>query len=150
MKVHRAIAALVEVTDDLQIIGYASNGHEAVTLCDELKPDVVLMDVLMPVMDGIEATRTILNRHPTIKIIALSSFIDDDNVRNMLKAGAAGFLLKNAPLDDLPRTIIEVLGNMKAVQARDLIASYLMHLNQHVRKRAHNAFKKLSAISGDS
>lgn len=114
MKVHRAIAALVEVTDDLQIIGYASNGQEAVMLCDELKPDVVLMDVLMPVMDGIEATHTILSRHPTIKIIALSSFTDDDN---MLKAGAAGFLLKNAPIDDLPRTIRTTISGISVISS---------------------------------
>ena len=114
MKVHPAIAALVEVTDDLQIIGYASNGQEAVMLCDELKPDVVLMDVLMPVMDGIEATHTILSRHPTIKIIALSSFTDDDN---MLKAGAAGFLLKNAPIDDLPRTIRTTISGISVISS---------------------------------
>jgi two-component system, NarL family, response regulator LiaR len=117
MKVHRAIAALVEVTDDLQVIGYASNGQEAVMLCDELRPDVILMDVLMPVMDGIEATRLILNSHPHIKVIALSSFVDDDNVRNMLKAGAVGFLLKNAPLDDLPRTIRTTIGGMSVISS---------------------------------
>lgn len=117
MKVHRAMAALLGTTDDLQLIGYASNGQEAVTLCDELQPDVVLMDVLMPIMDGIEATHLILHKHPEIKIIALSSFVDDDNVRSMLKAGAIGFLLKNAPIHDLPQTIRTVVSGISVISS---------------------------------
>jgi NarL family two-component system response regulator LiaR len=117
LKIHRAISALIEVTDDLKIVGYASNGLEAVALCDELRPDAVLMDILMPHMDGIAATQIILSRHPEIKIIALSSFVDDDNVRNMLKAGAAGFLLKTAPLDDLPRTIRTTIGGISVISS---------------------------------
>jgi two-component system, NarL family, response regulator LiaR len=117
LKIHRAISALIEVTDDIEIIGYASNGQEAVALCDELRPDAVLMDILMPIMDGIEATRIILNRNPSIRVIALSSYIDDNNVRDILKAGAAGFLLKTAPLDDLPRTIRTTISGMSVISS---------------------------------
>lgn len=117
VKIHRAISALIEVTDDMQIVGYASNGQEALTVCEEQQPDVILMDILMPVMDGIEATRRILSQYPTIKVIALSSFVDDDNVREMLKAGASGFLLKNVPLDDLPRTIRTTISGISVISS---------------------------------
>lgn len=105
IKVHRAIAAAVDVWDDLELVGQGSNGIEAIQLCEEHMPDVVLMDVVMPGMDGIEATRAITERFRQIKVLALSSFQDEESVRSMLDAGAVGYLLKNSSIDDLAQTI---------------------------------------------
>jgi two-component system, NarL family, response regulator LiaR len=106
-KIHRAITALVDVFDDLVLVGHASTGEEAIQLCRDLNPppDVVIMDVIMPGMGGIEATRQILQGNPQLKILALSSFQDEDSVRGMLQAGAIGYVLKNSSIDDLANTI---------------------------------------------
>jgi NarL family two-component system response regulator LiaR len=105
IKVHRAIAAAIDVWDDLELVGQGSNGTEAIQLCEDHLPDVVLMDVIMPEMDGIDATRAISERFPQVKVLALSSFQDEDSVRAMLEAGAVGYLLKNSSIDDLAQTI---------------------------------------------
>jgi NarL family two-component system response regulator LiaR len=103
--VHRGIAAIIEVFDDLELVAQGSNGKEAVQLCDEHQPDIVLMDVIMPVMNGIEATKIIHGKYPDIKILALSSFQDQESVRAMIDAGAIGYVLKNSSIDDLAHTI---------------------------------------------
>ncbi|HET7616190.1 MAG TPA: response regulator transcription factor [Bacillales bacterium] len=90
---------------DMKIIGEASNGREAVELCDRLSPDVVLMDLMMPEMDGIAATKAIKASHPDIKIIVLTSFSDQDHVVPALRAGAEGYQLKDIEPDELVRTI---------------------------------------------
>ncbi|MBK9125854.1 MAG: response regulator transcription factor [Chloroflexi bacterium] len=104
-RVHQGLEALEDVFDDLTIVGHASNGGEAIELVAQLRPDVVLMDVIMPVMDGIEATQRIHSRFPSIKVLALSSFQDTESVKAMIKAGAVGYVLKNATIDDLAHTI---------------------------------------------
>lgn len=103
--VHRALAEMISFVPDLDLVAQASNGQEAVTLCREHIPDVVMMDVVMPIMDGVEATRQILQTNPGIKIIALSSFQDNDSVNAMLKNGASGYVLKNASVDELENII---------------------------------------------
>lgn len=105
IKVHQGIAAIIDAFDDLEIVGHASNGQEALSLIYEQQPDLVLMDVIMPLMNGIEATRRIRATQPHIKVLALSSFQDADSVREMLNAGAVGYILKNASIDDLVHTI---------------------------------------------
>lgn len=105
IKVHRAIVAAIDLWDDLDLVGQASNGQEALELCAELQPDLVLMDVIMPVMDGIEATQALTERFPDIKVLALSSFQDEDSVRAMMEAGAIGYLLKSSSIHDLAQTI---------------------------------------------
>ena len=105
IKVHQGIAAIIDAFDDLEIVGHASNGQEAISLVYEQQPDLVLMDVVMPVMNGIEATKRIHDTQPHIKILALSSFQDTDSVRQMLNAGAVGYVLKNASIDDLVHTV---------------------------------------------
>ena len=105
IKVHQGIAAITDAFDDLEIVGHASNGQEAISLVNEQMPDLVLMDVIMPVMNGIEATRRIHALRPDIKVLALSSFQDADSVREMMNAGAVGYVLKNASIDDLVHTI---------------------------------------------
>ena len=104
--VRRGLSLFFEAFDDLKLVAEASNGVQAVELCDEILPDVILMDLMMPEMDGIAATRIIRQRHPNIQVIALTSVQDDSSVRQMLDAGALGYLLKNASVDELANTII--------------------------------------------
>jgi len=99
--VRKGLTALIRGFADLELVGQASNGVEAVGLCDKVKPDVVLMDLVMPDMDGIEATEIILSRHPEVSVLALTSFRDEDLIDAMLEAGAVGYLLKDASLDEL-------------------------------------------------
>jgi len=87
---------LLKKQDEIKLIGEASNGQELVNITGKLLPDVVLTDIRMPVMDGIEATKIITERHPQIFVIALSMFNDDNLVIDMMEAGAKGYLLKNA------------------------------------------------------
>lgn len=93
--VREGIQSLMEDIDDILVIGEARNGREGVDLVDRLNPDVVLMDLMMPEMDGLEATQKIIERHPHIRVLVLTSFITDDKVFPAIKAGAQGYLLKD-------------------------------------------------------
>jgi two-component system, NarL family, response regulator LiaR len=112
--VHQALAEMISFVEDFELVAQGSNGQEAVVLCQEYVPDVVLMDVVMPGMDGIQATRRILAENPMIKILALSSFQDDVSVNSMLKSGAVGYVLKNTPVDEL-ESIIRTVNEGKSV-----------------------------------
>src|SRR5574342_817558 len=85
--VRSGLATFLRAYDDLELVGEARNGLEALTLCRHKKPDVILMDLMMPEMDGIAATRAILQDHPEIKIIAMTSFEDEELVQGVLAAG---------------------------------------------------------------
>ncbi|WP_331766465.1 response regulator transcription factor [Embleya sp. NBC_00896] len=91
---------LIDATPDLEIVGEAGTGAHAVDLVRELRPDVVVMDIRMPGMDGIEATRLITADSATARVVMLTTFDDDDNVYASLRAGASGFLVKDMALDD--------------------------------------------------
>lgn len=103
--VHQALAEMISFVDDFELVAQGSNGNEAVALCREFQPDVVLMDVVMPELDGVEATRQILEHNPNIKVLALSSFQDSDSVNSMLKNGASGYILKHASIDEIEYVI---------------------------------------------
>jgi len=99
--VRAGLATLVGTTDDLLIVGEAPGGEQAVTMAGDLEPDVVLMDLSMPGMDGVEATRLILDAHPQIRVVVLTSFADEERVADALAAGAVGYLLKDSDPRDL-------------------------------------------------
>ncbi|MDQ0484272.1 response regulator [Guptibacillus hwajinpoensis] len=103
--VRKGLKAYLLTEPDLFITGEASNGKEAVTVANELKPDVILMDLIMPEMTGIEATREIMANHPSIKIIIITSFYDDEQVFPAIEAGAFSYLLKTASADEIISTI---------------------------------------------
>jgi NarL family two-component system response regulator LiaR len=103
--VRSGLGAFLMVSDDLELVGEASSGEEALGLCEQLKPDVVLMDLVMPGMDGATATRLIRNRFPEIQVVALTSFKEQDLVQGVLEAGAIGYLLKNVTADELADAI---------------------------------------------
>jgi len=90
---------------DIELVGEASNGNEAVTMCDALHPDVVLMDLVMPEMDGVAATTAIVQSHPEIRVIALTSFNEDQLIYAALKVGIVGYLLKDCTADELVNAI---------------------------------------------
>src|ERR1039458_2163420 len=108
--VRRGVMAYLELIEDVVVIGEASDGRQALDRIAELEPaddvpDVVLMDVKMPVMDGITATREIKSRWPEIEVVAMTSFVEEAMVRDALDAGAAGYLLKYADADGVARAI---------------------------------------------
>jgi DNA-binding NarL/FixJ family response regulator len=99
--VRRGLRGFFELLDDIEVVGEAEDGSQAVELVAALHPDVVLMDLLMPVMDGIAATAEIKARHPDVEVVALTSFIEEERVTAALEAGATGYLLKDADADDV-------------------------------------------------
>lgn len=103
--VRSGLATFLKAYDDLKLVGEARNGLEAVKLCRKEAPDVILMDLMMPEMDGIAATRAILEDCPDIKIIAMTSFEEEELVQGVLAAGAIGYLLKNVTSDELAKAI---------------------------------------------
>ncbi|RPI86301.1 MAG: DNA-binding response regulator [Chloroflexi bacterium] len=106
--VRKGIRALLATEKDIEIVGEAANGAQAAELAHSLKPDVILMDLVMPVMDGIEATRQIAQREPKSKILVLTSFAADDKVFPAIKAGALGYLLKDSGPEALISAIHDV------------------------------------------
>jgi len=103
--VRSGLAAFLTAFDDLELVAEAGGGEEAVRLCDEAKPDVVLMDLVMPGMNGAASTKAIREKCPHIQVIALTSFKEKDLVESALKAGAIGYLLKNVSADELADAI---------------------------------------------
>jgi NarL family two-component system response regulator LiaR len=103
--VRRGLEAFLLAYDDLELAGEASNGEEAIDRCAALSPDVVLMDLRMPEVDGIAATRAIRERLPDVQVIALTGFLEGELVHDALQAGAIGFLLKDASPDQLAEAI---------------------------------------------
>jgi len=103
------LRALLRMVPGLELVGEAADGDEAVTMADRLRPDVVLMDVDMPGRNGIEATRAIRDRHPSIGILMLTMFEDDDSIFSAMRAGAQGYLLKEASGEELARAVEAVV-----------------------------------------
>ena len=135
--VRRGLATILRVKADLELVGEASSGKEAVQICEQAQPDVILMDLVMPEMGGAEATRLIREQCPEVQVIALTSFQEKELVREALQAGAIGYLLKNVSADDLAAAIREAhagrstlapeaiqaliqVGEREAVQDQDL------------------------------
>jgi NarL family two-component system response regulator LiaR len=103
--VRRGLATFLKVFDDLQLAGEAENGTDAIQRCAEIRPDVVLMDMVMPGMDGVGATRAICQKYPQVQVIALTSFKEGELIKDALEAGAIGYLLKDVSADELARAI---------------------------------------------
>jgi NarL family two-component system response regulator LiaR len=103
--VRKGLATMLKVFDDLQLAGEAESGEAAIGLCAEVLPDVILMDMSLPMMDGATATRAIRKQFPQIQIIALTSFKEGKVIQHALEAGAIGYLLKDISADDLVSAI---------------------------------------------
>src|SRR4026207_1319995 len=105
MMVRKGLATLFTVYDDLELAGEADSGEAAIQMCAEVLPDVILMDMHMPGMDGASAKRAIRRQVPQVQVIALTSFKEGDLIKDALAAGAIGYLLKDVSADDLVRAI---------------------------------------------
>jgi NarL family two-component system response regulator LiaR len=108
--VRRGLRTFLELQDEIEVVGEAEDGDEAVAAVEELAPDVVLMDLMMPRADGIEAIRQVRERRPATRVIALTSFLDDDKLFPAVRAGAAGYLLKDVQPQELVSAIRTVHG----------------------------------------
>ncbi len=103
--VRRGLAFFLDSLPDIQLVAEAATGTEAIQQCATIQPDVILMDLMMPKMNGIEATRIIKEQHPDIQIVALTSYADESHVRDILQAGAIGYLLKDTTIHELDNAI---------------------------------------------
>jgi two-component system, NarL family, response regulator LiaR len=108
--VRQGLRTFLELQDDVEVVADAADGDEAVAAALEHRPDVVLMDIVMPQTDGVEAIRRILHEQPSTRVIALTSFLDDDKVFPAVRAGAAGYLLKDVEPPELVKAIRTVYG----------------------------------------
>lgn len=102
------VKLIIDQTEDMEIVGQACDGHEGIELARKLEPDVVLMDISMPGLNGIDATKEIVRENPDIKVLALSAYCNRRFVRDMLKAGVSGYALKDAMADELVYAIKSV------------------------------------------
>ena len=103
--VREGLRAFLELQDGIEVAGEAADGEDAIAVAERLDPDVVLMDLVMPRLDGLGAMRELRERVPRARVIVLTSFLDDDKLLPALRAGAAGYLLKNAPPPELARAV---------------------------------------------
>ena len=99
------IASLLDIQNGIEVVGTATNGHEALERAQDLQPDVILMDLRMPVMDGVAATKQIRGQLPNCKVLMLTTFDDEEYIIDALRAGASGYLLKDIPAQDLAKAI---------------------------------------------
>jgi NarL family two-component system response regulator LiaR len=123
--VRKGIRALLATEPDIEVVGEAENGREAVTEAERLQPDVILMDLVMPEVDGIEAIRRITGRQPEARILVLTSFAADDKVFPAIKAGALGYLLKDSGPEELVQAIHQVYRGESSLHPT--IARKLLH-----------------------
>jgi DNA-binding NarL/FixJ family response regulator len=106
--VRESLGTLLGLLEGIELVATASDGEEAIALCDVHQPDVVLMDLRMPRLDGIEATGRLRERHPDVRVIALTTYADDESVLGVLRAGARGYLTKDASGQDIRSAILTV------------------------------------------
>ncbi|UUZ90340.1 response regulator transcription factor [Paenibacillus sp. P25] len=119
------LAAVLSTEEDIEVVGEASGGQEGIRLAQEYKPDVVLMDLVMEGMDGIETTRRLLQLHPDCKVIVLTSFIDDEKIYPVIEAGAFSYLLKTSRAGEIAQAIRSAVKGQSVLESQ--VASKLMN-----------------------
>jgi NarL family two-component system response regulator LiaR len=140
--VRKGLRAYLQNQPDIQVVGEARNGREAVECCERLKPEVVLMDLIMPELGGVAAIRLIHQRWPELQVLALTSFQEKELVQDALQAGAIGYLLKNVSGDELARAIRSAWAGRptlapEAVQALIQADPERDHLGEDLTRREH-------------
>ncbi|RKN66041.1 response regulator [Paenibacillus ginsengarvi] len=120
---------LLKTTDDLEVVGEAVSGEEALALVEQLKPDLVLMDIRMPGMNGIEATRVIKEKYPATEVLILTMFRDDQSVFTAMRVGAKGYILKDSDEEELLQSI-RMVGNGRAVFSSDIAGRMMNYFSE--------------------
>lgn len=146
--IRRAMARLLSLEDDIEVVGEAADGIEALQQVRAWRPQVILMDIEMPRLDGIEATRKILGEHPACRIIMLTTFDDEELVFRAIQAGAAGYLLKDASEPEIVETIRGALRNESSLSpaiARKVLEEMRRLLPAPTESAPKSEFKSLSA-----
>ncbi|MEX0722177.1 MAG: response regulator transcription factor [Balneolaceae bacterium] len=136
--VRDGVKSLIEDEPGYEIVGEAANGKEAVELCNNNKVDVVIMDITMPEMDGIEATEIIKKSHPDTKILALTMLIEDQHIRKMIKAGASGYILKSSGKHELLEAI-DAINNDKHYFSEGATHAILQEMVNPVVKKSNSS-----------
>jgi DNA-binding NarL/FixJ family response regulator len=113
--VREGLAMLLGLLPDVEVVGTAADGEEVLALAAELRPDVILMDLRMPRMDGVEATRRLRERDPAVKVVVLTTYADDRSVLDALRAGALGYLTKDASAAEIQQALHRVAGGQAAL-----------------------------------
>jgi NarL family two-component system response regulator LiaR len=134
--VRHGIKTVFEAYDDILLVAEAENGKEAIEMYEKCLPDIVLMDMMMPVLDGSEATSLLIKRWPDAKIIALTSFNDNDLIKNSLKAGAVSYLLKDVSGAKLVKTIKDVYKGkfaLSSLATRVLLSELREKANENIK-----------------
>lgn len=128
--VREGLEALLETQADFEVVGEAANGEEALRLAGELQPDIILLDLEMPIMDGVEATRRLHQLRADLRIIVFTAFDNDERIIHAVQAGAVGYLLKDAPRKEIFRAIRVAMEGGSLLQP--VVASKLLrHMEQH-------------------
>lgn len=127
--VRKGLRGFLELTEEFEVVGECVNGLEAVSMAQELQPDVILMDLIMPEMDGIEATRRIMIADANMKILILSSFGDDDNVLPAIQAGALGYVLKDIDPEELAEALRQTAQGKSQLHP-DIAKMLIAHVQQ--------------------
>jgi DNA-binding NarL/FixJ family response regulator len=140
---------LETLTEDIKVVGIASDGEEAVRLAETTGPDLVLMDVRMPGMDGVEATKVLHQKHPEIKIVMLTTFLDDTYVEDALQYGAYGYILKNIRSEDLIASLRAISGGA-VLFSPDILKKLVLRLDsKHDRNEQDNEYQEIISRMGN-
>jgi two-component system, NarL family, response regulator LiaR len=140
--VRQGVRALLETQADISIVGEAASGEEAVRLCADQAPDVVLMDLLMPGLNGVEATRQIKQASPRSQVIVLTSYHEDEHILPAIRAGALSYLLKEASPDELLTAVLKAARGETTIHPR--VASKMIQALHSGESKAENRFDELS------
>lgn len=140
--VRRGLVFFLKTQRDIEIVGEAKNGNEAVELAISLLPDIVLMDLEMPMLNGIEATRQIKQQCPEIKIMMLTSFSDQDHVIPAIEAGASGYQLKDIEPDELVKAIVQLMTGENQLHPKATT-----HLLSHLSGKSHSEKKSIDELT---
>jgi DNA-binding NarL/FixJ family response regulator len=141
--VREGLAMMLKLESDIQVVGTAEDGVEAVKITEKEKPDIVLMDLKMPFMNGVEATQKIRSQYPDIKVLVLTTYDDDEWVFDAIKAGASGYLLKDTPRDDLIKAVRGTVGGKTYIDP-DIAGKVLGQVSSHQTHEATLVTSKLT------
>lgn len=131
------LAAVLETEEDIQIVGEASNGADGIALVEQTKPDVVLMDLVMDGMDGIETTKRLTQKYPEVKVIVLTSFLDDEKMYPVIEAGAFSYLLKTSRASEITEAIRAAVKGQSILESQ--VATKMMNrMRQPQQTAAHD------------